>query len=233
MARVLVCGVYLADRENLAGSEMAELGASRHHRVTQRWIALDINGGGICDLPHTGATIKVQTPKFTLVNGLIEDVQDFDRLIVCDDDVQFPARFLDDFLALVDEFSFAIAQPARTPDSYIDHFITTQMPGLRGRQTRFVEIGPVTCIDRSAYPVLLPFDRRSPMGWGLDFVWPVLAERAGLRMGIVDATPIGHCLRMAKANYRDLPVEQQMKVLLDESPSLMPLEAYTIVEAYA
>jgi hypothetical protein len=233
MARVLVCGVYLADRDNLARSEMVELAASARHQVTQRWIALDINGNGVCGLPHTVATVKVQTPKFSLVNGLIEDVQDFDRLIVCDDDVQFPARFLDDFLALVDEFAFAISQPARTPDSYIDHFITTRMPGLRGRQTRFVEIGPVTCIDRSAYPVLLPFDRRSPMGWGLDFVWPVLAERGGLRMGIVDATPISHSLRQARANYPDLPVEEQMKDLLGHNLSLTPLQAFTIVEAYA
>jgi hypothetical protein len=117
MASVLVCGVYLSDRPNLALSSIEELAASAHHRVTQRWIALDPRGTGVCNLPFTVATIGQATPKFTLINRLI---------------------------------------------------------------------------DRSVYPIVLPFDRRSPTGWGLDFVWPVLMESNGLRMGIVDATPVSY-----------------------------------------
>ncbi len=39
------------------------------------------------------------------------------------------------------------------------------------------------------------------MGWGNDFVWPVLAEKHNLKMGIVDAVPVGHNLRKPVAYY--------------------------------
>jgi hypothetical protein len=233
MADVLVCGVYLADRENLAAAEIEELSQSREHRVVQRWIALDCRGGGTCDLPCTVAVVRQQTPKFTLISQRLHDVEQFDKVIVCDDDVTFPPGFVDRYLALTDRFGFSLSQPARTPDSFVDHFITTQAPGLRARRTRFVEIGPVTCIDRSAYRSLLPFDPRSPMGWGLDFVWPAIVERDGLRMGIVDATPVGHNLRKSMVNYLDVPVREQMADLLRNNPSLEMSEAFTVLEAYA
>jgi hypothetical protein len=170
--------------------------------------------------------------KFALINQLISDVDAYDYLIVCDDDVEFPSRFVDRFLSLVKEFGFSISQPARSPHSYTDHLITTQMPALRGRRTRFVEIGPVTCVDRRSYRLILPFDGRSPMGWGLDFVWPVLMERSGFRMGIVDAVPIAHALRKSMTNYSAEPVRKEMEELLKHNASLTPADAFTIIESY-
>ena len=38
------------------------------------------------------------------------------------------------------------------------------------------------------------------MGWGLDAHWSAAAARAGLRLGIVDATPVRH-LRPVAASY--------------------------------
>jgi hypothetical protein len=233
MAKVLICGVYLADHENWAADEIRVFFESRNHEVEQRWIALDVSGTGKGDLPCTVTTLRQVTPKFTLINGLLEDLGEFEFVVFADDDVKLPPEFLDPFLALVDQFGFAIAQPARTPDSYVDHLITTQMPGLTGRLTRFVEIGPVFCIRRSAFRLLLPFDTRSPMGWGLDYVWPALIERHGLRMGIIDATPVGHNLRKPLTNYSRPEVERDMKKLLQEVPHLSIAEAFTVLEAYA
>ena len=46
---------------------------------------------------------------------------------------------------------------------------------------------------RDAAALLLPFDEACGMGWGLDLI--VKIEQAGLKMGIIDATPVTHALR--------------------------------------
>jgi hypothetical protein len=233
MAKVLICGVYLADQEHCLADEIEEIGRSIKHEVEQRWIALDVSATGNCDLPHTVAVIQQRTPKFSLLNGLVAGVDSFDYLFVLDDDVGLPLRFLDAYLAYVARFRFALAQPALTLDSNISHPITAQMPGLAARLTRFVEIGPVFSIHRSAFDCLLPFDHHSPMGWGLDFVWPSLIEEKGLRMGIVDATPVAHTLRKTLAYYDQNVVEGEMMELLRTSPHLTYSQACTVIEAYA
>jgi hypothetical protein len=233
MARVLVCGAYFADRENCIAAEIEEYSASRQHQVEQRWVALDFGAAETWKCPGTVAVVTEPTPKFTLMNSLLGELETFDYVIVSDDDVDLPRGFIDQFLESVEKFQFALSQPARTPDSYIDHFITTRMPGVDARLTRFVEIGPIFCIHRSAFNVLLPFDLRSPMGWGYDFVWPAVIERSGLRMGIVDATPVGHTIRKSMTYYSKPIVEEQMNALLAANPHLPKAEAFTVLEAYA
>ena len=143
-------------------------------------------------------------PKFTLINRILNQVNlsDYEYLVICDDDIALPSQFLDNYLALVGQYHFAIAQPARTNDSYVDHQFVRQLHGIKARLTRFVEIGPVFSFHKKAFAAFMPFDEESPMGWGYDFVWPHLADKNGLNMGIVDATPVtGHqqieCLKVA------------------------------------
>jgi hypothetical protein len=233
MSRVLVCGAYFADRKNCMAAEVEEFAASRHHHVEQRWVALDFGKAASWNCPGTVRVVNEPTPKFTLMNGLLNDLERFDFVIVSDDDVDLPRGFVDDYLDHVGRFQLALSQPARTPDSYIDHFITTRMPGIDARLTRFVEIGPVFCIHRSAFGILLPFDLSSPMGWGYDFVWPAVMERNGLRMGIVDATPVGHTIRKSVTNYSKAIVQDQMTALLATNSHLQMAEAFTVLEVYA
>jgi len=233
MGKILICGVYLADRNNWAAEAISQLSCSHDHHVEQRWIALDVTNSGNNDLPHTVHTVTHPKPKFTLLNDLLADVSHFDAVLVLDDDVMLPRRFLDRYLKLVTQYKFALSQPARTRDSYIDHNFTLQMPGLVARSTRFVEIGPVFCIDREAFEIILPFDSRSPMGWGLDFVWPARIEKSGKRMGIIDALPVSHSLRKPLANYSRDKVENDMNKLLAETDHLSQAEAFTLLEAYA
>ena len=128
---------------------------------------------------------------------------------------------------------FALAQPARTHASYIDHPFVEQLTGIDARWTRFVEIGPVFSMRRDAAELMVPFDENSPMGWGYDFVWPVLLETAGLRLGIVDATPVGHTMRRPLAHYDYEPTRARMDEYLTRRPHLTPGEAFVIVESYA
>src|SRR5439155_5541514 len=118
-----------------------------------------------------------------------------------DDDIALPRGFLDAFLGLQGRTGLALAQPARTHDSYYDHPIVERQLGVQARRTRFVEIGPLVSMRRDAAALLLPFDERSPMGWGYDNLWPLILGRHGLGMGIIDATPVNHGLRKPTAEY--------------------------------
>lgn len=199
----LVLGIYMADRLNNVEDIVRTMAGARSVRVVQRWIAL-------CGAPPSGTVADVTvervdelTPKGALINAQVEaaDLERFDYVVLCDDDVVLPGGFLDSFLDLQERLQFRIAQPARTAASYIDLPIVERHPGLLARQTLFVEQGPVVSFHRSAFDLVFPFDLTSPMGWGLENVWSLRASRRGLKMGIIDAVPVDHSMRKPVANY--------------------------------
>jgi hypothetical protein len=115
----------------------------------------------------------------------------FDWILVVDDDVRLPPRFLDRFLALCGRFRLDLAQPAQSQRSHSAWRVTRRRPASLVRETRFVEIGPVTAFGRRAAGALLPFPELR-YGWGLDLHWGALAAERGWRVGVVDATPVRH-----------------------------------------
>ena len=233
--RVLALGVYLASREHLAPGIAAELARSRDWQVEQRWAAL--GAGPVPQALDALTVLRTQGPvsKFQLINQLLAgvDLSGYGQLLVTDDDITLPSGFLDRYLGLVERHGLALAQPARSHDSSMDLGFVEQLDGLDARQTRYVEIGPLFSIRRQAFPHLLPFDETPPMGWGLDFTWPVVLERAGLRLGVVDATPVSHCLRRQAAFYSGHESLEAMASYLASRPHLSRVEAFTIVEPYA
>lgn len=233
MARILVAGVYMADRRNTAAHLILEFAASTAHEVVQRWIALAPSGRGRYDLPLTELVVTEPTPKFVLLDRITEDAENFDWLLLCDDDVELGPNFLDRFIEQCDLRDFSLAQPARTSDSFTDHPIVQVMPGLLARRTRFVEIGPLAGIRRDAMPLLLPFGPRAGMGWGLDFIWPVRLETADMRMGIIDSVPIAHRIRRSVTGYSHESASREQCAALAQERHLTNEEAFTIVEAYA
>ncbi len=230
--KVLVLGIYLADRKNLVCHIVQELGESMRCRVTQRWAALN----GEAPAAHVGQvtcmTLSQRVPKFALLNRLMEgvDIAAYDFILLCDDDILLPESFLDGLLQRQIKYDFALAQPARTQDSYIDHPIVGRVEGLDARRTRFVEIGPVVSIRRDAAVHLLPLDEDSGMGWGVDFIWPVLMEQAKLKMGIIDATPIAHKLRPPVQTYNYSDAVNQMHAYLADKPHLQPEDAMVVIK---
>jgi hypothetical protein len=231
---IVVLGVYLTDQPSLVESVSAALATSSRWQVEQRWAAL---GRGAIPGPMKSVTVwssDTMVPKFTVLNRLLEDI-DLDEaawVVVCDDDVGLPAGFLDAYLALVERYEFALAQPARTPESYIDHPFVERLAGLTARRTRFVEIGPVFSVRQDATRLLLPFDETSQMGWGYDAAWPCRIESAGLRMGIIDATPVTHSFRKPVTHYDFDHATSQMKAYLHGRPQLTASEAFRILESY-
>lgn len=232
MANILVVGVYLADKVNTAAHLIEELGASKQHSVVQQWAALALEDYKRSNLPSTLLVITERTPKFKILNQLTKNANDFDWLIICDDDVEIQEGFLDAFIGLTEKYDFALSQPSRTTDSYTDHSIVQVIPGIQARRTRFVEIGPIVAIRRDAMPLLLPFPDDINMGWGLDFIWPHLLELNHLRLGIVDASPVAHRLRPPATFYDGNVAHQEMSWNLANYAHLSFDEACTILEAY-
>jgi hypothetical protein len=231
--RVLSAGVYLAHQENTAEHISRVFSRSQRVDLVQRWIALTKGGKeGRTEVPGTVAIVSEPTPKFALLNRLLTDLTVFDWIILCDDDIEVAEGFVDALIVMAQRFDFALCQPARTHESYVDHYFVTQLSGLLARQTRFVEIGPVVCIRRDAVPLLLPFAENCGMGWGLDFIWPVIMEHAGLRLGIIDSVPVAHRIRKPTANYMHADADREMSLLLAANRHLTYQQAFQIVEGY-
>ncbi len=232
--RVLVVGIVLADVANLADNIAQSLAESREWVVEQQWVA--IGKTKLC--PASQQVVEIlpaSEPKFLILNRILgsTDLSGYDYVIVTDDDIELPEFFLDRYLAWIGKYDFALAQPARTHDSYIDHPFVEQLDGITARQTRYVEIGPLFSMRADALSILTPFDVTTPMGWGYDFTWPVAMQAAKLRMGIIDAIPVSHKLRKPVAYYLHSDADAQMKKYLAGRPHLKPEEAFYIVESFA
>jgi glycosyltransferase involved in cell wall biosynthesis len=217
--RVLVVGVVLAEHPNNAPAVHAELAASRRYAVDQRWAGIGRYPDG---LPGAAVvlTVDAMVPKYLLIERLLRGVavDEYDYLLVCDDDVLLPTGFLDRFLELQRRCGFCLAQPARTETSFIDHPIVQRQPGLLARRTLFVESGPVFSVQRSALPYLLPFPTESPMGWGYEEVWSHRLDNAGLAMGIVDDVSVEHLMRPTTSHYRWEDAQRARQLLLAVHP---------------
>jgi len=235
--KVLIAGVYLSDKQNNIGHIIEQFDSTRNWNIVHKWISLGSKKN--CDQDHvervTTLYVDQKRPKFTLINELLsgENLKEYDYIIISDDDIVMPCNFLDLFLAIQKKYDFAIAQPARTHNSYIDHPFVEKLDGLQARRTRFVEIGPLVSFRQDAFLLLFPFDQNSPMGWGYDFVWPRMMDEHGLRMGIIDAVPVEHSMRKPVVNYKHSEAMESMNKYLTINPHVSPDEAFTILESYA
>ena len=112
-----------------------------------------------------------------------------------------------------------LAQPAQTLMSHSAWKVTRRRPASLVRETRFVEIGPVTGFGRAAAEELLPFPELR-FGWGLDLHWAALAGKRGWRLGVVDALPVRHDARTVAAAYPRAEAESEAARFLRDRPYL-------------
>ncbi len=216
-SRVLVVGVYLLGAPTWVHEITETLTSTRAHDVEVLWAALGQGSVPEALADITPVVASGSMDKFTLVNQVIahHDLSNFDVLLVTDDDVSFEPGWLDAFLSFQADADLALCQPARSPDSWIDHPFTKQLLGIDARLTHYVEIGPVFSLHRKAFELLVPFDESWPMGWGLDLRWPVILGEAGLQMGIIDRVPVRHRLRPPQAHYSAGRTRDRMSSALD------------------
>lgn len=232
---VLVTGIYLTNQRNNIENIVKNLNFTKNWKLVQKWVSI---GGVSHNKDVKKVTIKNLNegmPKFIILNSVLkqEYLENYDFVIICDDDVILPEGFIDTYLSYVNLFDFSLAQPARTHNSFIDHHFVEKFDGLIARRTRFVEIGPVISIRKDAFNIILPFDEESYMGWGYDFVWPCLIENAGLKMGIIDAVAVEHSIRKPVRNYNYDDANNSMIKYLESKQHLTKDEAFVILESYA
>lgn len=181
--------VVAVDRPGSAlGAALAELARSRH------------------DVRLHPGPLRAGTGKFARVAELLaaHPPGDADWLLVLDDDVVLPRGFLDRFVACAEAADLRLAQPAHRLHSHAAWPVTRRSldPRSAVRETRFVEIGPVTAFRADTLEVLLPFPALR-MGWGLDVHWGAVAREHGWRVGVVDATPVLHLAPVAEDYDRE------------------------------
>ena len=142
------------------------------------------------------------------------NVADYDWLIVIDDDVDIPRKFLDNFLFLATLGGLKLCQPAHRYFSYGSYDVTYRRFNSLVRTTHFVECGPITAFHRDIVPHIYPFpDLR--WAWGMDVHWSEIARAAGMSIGIVDATPIGHLRPVAGTYGFDTAIAEARNYLRD------------------
>ena len=212
--RVLAVSIARPERAGAAAAAAANLERSRHE-VAVRLAAPQPGAGKWANL---NATLAANPPA------------GHDWLLIFDDDVVLPAGFLDAFLFLCERFGFTLAQPAHRHWSNAAWRVTRRRALPVARETRFVEIGPVTAIAAPAFDALLPFPDLH-MGWGLDAHWGAVAHEHGWRLGIVDATPVRHTRPVAGDYPRERAV-QEARAFLANRPYIRRDQAQGTVQAH-
>ncbi|MHB1858971.1 MAG: glycosyltransferase family 2 protein [Solirubrobacteraceae bacterium] len=200
--RVLALGVVRERHRTLAERIVAELGRSHHH------VEIETCGPG-------------ERGKFENLNALLAEhpPDGHDWLIVFDDDVELPARFLDRLVFLAERFELDLAQPAHRRASHAAWEVTRRARGSVARETGFVEIGPLTAFAASTFSQLLPFPPLR-MGWGLEAHWAAIAQQRGWRCGVLDAVALSHSAAPPAQAYSRVEALAEARSFLAEHPYL-------------
>jgi hypothetical protein len=228
---VLVIGVYRPS--SLIASAMPALHSERHNVR----IALGSTAGAETELAGQTAATELGGGKFENLNRVLAAAGGAaggdppDWVLVVDDDVSLPRAFLDRFVAVCEAFRLDLAQPAQTLRSHSAWKVTRRRPASLVRETRFVEIGPVTAFSRRAAGELLPFPELR-YGWGLDLHWAAIAGQRGWRLGVVDALPVRHESGVVAAAYPREDAEAEAARFLAERPYLSSRRADEVLAVH-
>ena len=219
---VLVLGAYRPSSERLSAA-VAELQQTRH-RVRLALGSTDPEPA--VPLGEHTLLCGLEGGKFQNLNRLLREVgaPRADWVLLVDDDVDLPPRFLDRFLALCEHFHLGLAQPAQSLSSHAAWRVTRRRPLSLVRETRFVEIGPVTAFSGAAAAALMPFpDLR--YGWALDLHWGAVAAARGLTLGVADAVAVRHEQQPVAACYPFAGAIEEARRFLADRPHLTATEA--------
>ncbi|MEA2401314.1 MAG: hypothetical protein QOK00_1717 [Thermoleophilaceae bacterium] len=225
--RVLAIGVYRPG--SLLPQALKRLASDRHD------VRLAFGATEAADPTLAAHTVAehLDGGKFENLNRVLAAVPDadVDWLLVVDDDLRLPARFLDRFVALCQRFELDLAQPAQSQRSHSAWRVTRRRPASLVRETRFVEIGPLTAFGRRAAAELLPFPELR-FGWGLDLHWAALASERGWRLGVVDATPVRHETATVGSSYATADARAEAALFLASRPYLPAEQAGDVLATH-
>ena len=228
--RVLALCIYRPRSERVA-AVARELAGSRH-QVT---LAFGSTGEEAGELREHTVADGLPGGKFQNLNTVLERLGAAGRLadwtVIVDDDVVLPERFLDRLIGVCERLGLALAQPAQTLSSHAAWPVTRRRRGVLARDTRFVEIGPVTAIRGDAAAELVPFPELR-FGWGLDLHWSALGREQGWRLGVLDALPVRHDEAPVAAGYAREEAVAEAQRFLAERPYLPSSQAHATLAVH-
>lgn len=221
--KILIIGIYLTDYPNMAAHLVNQYNKSQRHQVDQKWIAIGKTGVSSDMRNITCLHIEEKTPKFKILNQLLENVnfEQYDYIIFSDDDIAIQDQFIDVYVDVIEKYELKLAQPARASHSYNVHSIVLENKSCIARETNFVEIGPIFSFHKSIFSYLLPFPHDAAMGFGLDYIWPVIANKHNFKIGIVDIVPVDHSYRMQSKTYSSNENMENMYLFLEKNSNNM------------
>ena len=129
-----------------------------------------------------------------------------------DDDVTFAPGSLATLVKTTAHFGLDLAQPAHGPLSHCSWDFNRFQPGVIGRRTMWVEIGPTLIFGPKARSELLPFPENSTMGWGQEAEW-YQAAKNGLVLGIIDGVRMRHRGWIAASYDREIAEADNARAL--------------------
>lgn len=195
--KVLVVAVSVPGRESDLENVRKSLSASRHN-IEFRTVPMRDKG----KLQNTNDALRDASRK----------LEDYDWVIMTDDDIAVPKGFMDRYIAVASESGFDISQPAHCDGSHLTFQVNKRRLFSLSRATRFVEIGPIVFFRPRTFAQVFPFPD-SRWAWGVDLLWSQLANDNGWKLGIVDACPIRHLKPVAKTYDRDAAREEAEAML--------------------
>lgn len=174
----------------------------------------------------TVATTSMQSRgKMANINSAIApfDMEQFDWLLVVDDDVEFAPGFVDLLLAEAAFRDFRLSMPAHRELSFTTFLITRRHWATASRRTGYVEVGPVTLFHRSVFSDIIPFPELR-WAWGIDVHWAHLAAARSWPIGIVDVAPVRH-IRPVAATYPRGDASNEAEAFLAANSDYLPSTA--------
>jgi hypothetical protein len=151
--------------------------------------------------------IDSKGPKWPALSNLITEhldtISGYERIWLPDDDLKTDKASVNALFALCERYDLEVAQPSLTWDSYFGHLTTLQNRDFVLRYTNYVEV-MAPCLTREMLLRSLPLFNSNLSGWGLDFVWAALADRAERGIAIIDAVTVRHTRPVGGPNYAAL-----------------------------
>jgi hypothetical protein len=145
-----------------------------------------------------------------------ELMQQYDAVLVIDDDIRITGTQIDTLFALREQHDFWIMQPALDYRGKISHKVTGWQPGFWLRYTNFVELN-VPLFRREVLERFLSEYDPCIVGYGIDWWYAWLLDRSGAiaerRMAVIDAV---RCLNphdhVKKAGLREIDQLQSLEI---------------------
>lgn len=151
--------------------------------------------------------------RMELLNRLVAqlpEAQREDGLVLSDDDVVLTVGTLPQLLAAGRTLGLDLFQPAHLATSHSSWPFNGRRFLTFGRETDFVEQGPLVVLSSAAQRALLPLPEDLGMGWGVEVRWWQEARRARLTLGVVDAVGMQH-LTLPAGGYDRSEQEAQLQ----------------------